>query len=141
MTADNFYWYASVLIFVPWAALVFAPNWKWTETLAFACAIILLIAATAFTVQHLRTGNEGGHVFSLDGLKNLFRSSHMVLTGWLNYLSFSLLVGIWESHDARRQKIPHMVVAPCLLLTLLLGPAGLLVYMLLRWVRTRSWEV
>ena len=30
-------------------------------------------------------------------------------------------------------------VIPCLLLTMLAGPSGLLLYLLLRWVKTRRW--
>lgn len=141
MTPDNFYWYASILIFAPWLALIFAPNWKWTETLASVSAIILLIASTWFTVRYLAHGNDGGHVFSLSGLQNLFRSTEMLLTGWLNYLAFCLLVGIWQSNDAAKQKIPHIFVLPCLILTMLTGAAGLLLYMGIRWVRTRSLKV
>jgi hypothetical protein len=34
--------------------------------------------------------------------------------------------------DAKRLRILHLAVIPCLCLTFLFGPAGLLVYMLLR---------
>ena len=141
MTADTFYWYASILIFLPWLALMFAPNWRYTEALAFASAIILFLAATVFTFQYLTSPEEGGNLLSLEGFKNLFRSKEMLLTGWLNYLSFCLLVGAWQSHDARNLKIGHFWVLPSLLLTLLGGPAGLLLYLVLRYLRTRKWEL
>ena len=142
MTPENFYWYSSILIFFPWLALTFAPNWKWSETLASVSAIILLIASTYFTIIYLRSGHEGGgHVFSFEGITNLFRSTEMLMTGWLNYLAFALLVGIWETNDAHKNKIPHIFVAPCLLLTFVMGPTGLLLYLLVRWVRTRSLKI
>jgi hypothetical protein len=142
VTPDNFYWYASVLIFLPWLLLIVAPRQRFTEPVAFAAAVILLVAAAVFTFSYLRSGPaDGGHFLSLSGLQNLFRSTEMLLTGWLNYLSFSLLVGTWQSHDARQQRIPHLVVVPCLLLTLLAGPTGLLAYLLVRAVRTRKWSI
>ena len=141
MTADNFYWYASVLIFVPWALLIFAPRWRFTEPVAFGSALLLSLAAAWFTFTYLSNGEEGGSLLSLEGLKNLFRSKAMILTGWFNYLSFSLLVGIWQVHDARQEKIPHIAVAPGLILTLLAGPAGLLVYLAVRALRKGKWEV
>ncbi len=141
MTADNFYWYASVLIFVPWALLIFAPRWRFTEPVAFGSALLLSLAAAWFTFAYLSNGEEGGSLLSLEGLKNLFRSKAMILTGWFNYLSFSLLVGIWQVHDARQEKIPHIAVAPGLILTLLAGPAGLLVYLAVRALRKGKWEV
>lgn len=141
MTADDFYWYASVLIFIPWALLIVAPNWKFTEPIAFGAAIILLIASAIFTFQYLLGGDEGGSFLSLEGFKNLFRNKEMLLTGWLNYLSFCLMVGTWQSHDARQLKIGHIFVVPSLLLTMLTGPAGLLLYLVVRFFKTKKWEV
>lgn len=140
MTTDSFYWYASVLIFVPWALLIFVPRWRFTEPTAFAAALVLSLAAAWFTFVYL-TGDDNGNILSLQGLENLFRNKDMILTGWLNYLSFSLLVGIWQVHDARQQKIPQLAVVPGLLLTLLAGPFGLLLYLSLRALRTRSWNI
>lgn len=141
MTPDSFYWYASILIFVPWLLLVAAPNWKFTEPIAFGSAIILLLAAAVFTFQFLTSPEEGGSLLSLEGVKNLFRSKEMLLTGWLNYLSFCLLVGAWQSHDARQLKIGHIFVVPGLLLTMITGPAGLLLYLLVRFFKTRKWDL
>lgn len=141
MTADNFFSYASILIFVPWGLLVFAPRWRFTEPVAFGSALFLSLAAAWFTFAYLSNGEESGSLISLDGLKNLFRSKSMILTGWFNYLSFSLLVGIWQVHDARQEKIPHFAVVPGLILTLLAGPAGLLVYLAIRALRKGKWEV
>lgn len=141
MSADDFYWYASILIFIPWALLIFVPTWKFTEPAAFGSAIVLLVAAAIFTIQYLTGPEAGGNLLSLEGFKNLFRSKEMLLTGWLNYLSFCLLVGAWQSHDARQLKIGHIFVIPSLLLTMLTGPAGLLVYLVVRFFRTKKWEI
>ena len=142
MTADNFYWYASVLIFVPWALLLFAPKWHRTELVAFICALVLVVASACFTFAYIRSGvSEGGSLFSFNGFKNLFRSTEMLLTGWLNYLSFSLLIGTWQCRDARELKIPHIFVVPSLLLTMIAGPTGLLLYLLVRVTRTRKWAI
>lgn len=141
MSADNFYWYASILIFLPWALLMFAPRWQYTEPVAFGSAIILLIAAAIFTFKHLTGPEGGGNLLSLAGLENLFRNKEMLLTGWLNYLSFCLLVGTWQTHDARQLKIGHIFLIPSLLLTMLTGPAGLLLYLVVRFFRTKKWEL
>ena len=41
MTADNFYWYAGILIFVPWGLLILAPNGRYTDRVAFAAAFVV----------------------------------------------------------------------------------------------------
>lgn len=141
ITADNFYWYASILIFIPWAMLLLAPSWRYTEKTAFGAAIVLLIAAAWFTFQFLSNPEENGNLLSLTGLENLFRNKAMLLTGWLNYLSFCLLVGVWQVHDGRQLKIHAIFLTPSLLLTMLTGPAGLLLYLIIRFFKTRQWDI
>ena len=141
MSSDDFYWYASIVIFLPWALLIFVPNWRRTELIAFIAAILLFLVATWFTLSYLGSESAEGNLWSLNGFENLFRSKEMLLTGWLNYLSFCLLVGIWQVHDARQENIPHLLVVPSLLLTLVTGPAGLLVYLVIRFFKTKKWEI
>ncbi|MBU6342735.1 MAG: DUF4281 domain-containing protein [Bacteroidetes bacterium] len=141
MTADSFYWNASLLIFIPWVLLILAPGWKHTEKVAFGSAVLLLLAAAWFTFAYLMNPSESGFSISPAGLANLFRSKEMLLTGWLNYLSFCLLVGVWQVHDSRQLKIHPLFVAPGLLLTLITGPAGLLLYLLFRYIKTRKWDI
>jgi len=45
------------------------------------------------------------------------------------------LVGSWELQDARERAIPHLLVVPCLALTFLFGPAGWLLYTVVRSIR------
>lgn len=141
MTADNIYWYAGILIFIPWGYLIFLPNGRHTDRVGLAAAFVLLALGAFFTLRYLTTPLEdGGSLFSLDGLKNLFRSHEMLLSGWLNYLSFCLFAGTWQSHDSRQIKLPHVWTIPSLLLTMLAGPSGLLLYMVVRWAKTGSWS-
>lgn len=139
MTPDQLYQYASVLIFLPWALLIAAPNWKHTERTAFISAILLLLAAAVCAWVYFRHADSS--LLSLDGLTSLFRNREMLLAGWLNYLTFSLLVGIWQVHDAKTLRIPHILVVPCLFATMVAGPVGLLLYLLLRAVKTKKWLV
>jgi hypothetical protein len=74
---------------------------------------------------------------SLEGVRTLFSRDGFLLAGWLHYLAFDLFVGSWEVRDASREAVPHLLVVPCLVLTFLLGPVGLLLYLAVRAVRLR----
>ena len=76
-------------------------------------------------------GSEGGFS-SLAGVSTLFDNPWALLAGWTHYLAFDLFIGGWEVRDAQRRGIPHLVVIPCLILTFLLGPVGLLLYVAIR---------
>jgi hypothetical protein len=55
--------------------------------------------------------------------------------GRLHYLAFDLLIGTWEARDARERQLPHLLLVPCLFLTLMFGPLGWLTYMGVRTLR------
>ncbi len=139
MPAEPLYTYISALVFGPWLLLLFAPRWRYTAATAFLSALIFSLIAAYSAYTFLVEGAREGHLLSVEGLRNLFRHPAMVLTGWLNYLSFSLLIGIWQVHDASASRLPHWLVIPTLLFTLLGGPIGALAYSFLRLLRTGKW--
>ena len=51
---------------------------------------------------------------------------------WVHFLAFDLFVGRWIYLDARARGVRWWVTTPLLFLTLVLGPAGLLAYLLAR---------
>jgi hypothetical protein len=61
-----------------------------------------------------------------------------VLGGWIHYLVFDLFIGAWIVRDAKRQSINHWITAPFLFATLMIGPAGLMSYLLLRLALKRT---
>jgi len=76
-----------------------------------------------------------GGFSTLAGVGTLFSNPWLLLAGWMHYLAFDLLVGSWELEDAAERGIPHWIVVPCLLLTFLFGPAGWLLYRIVRSIR------
>ena len=46
----------------------------------------------------------------------------------MHYLAFDLFIGTWIARQAADAGIHHLWVLPCLALTFLFGPAGLLTY-------------
>jgi hypothetical protein len=115
-----------------WVLLVLAPRWRWTQRLVHS-AVIPVALGTAYLVlllsADLPPGAGGG---SLDEVLRLFASPALALVCWIHYLVFDLFVGAWIVRDAGRRGISHLLVVPCLALTLMLGPAGLLLYLVIR---------
>ncbi|MFZ4628360.1 MAG: ABA4-like family protein [Blastocatellia bacterium] len=123
------------LALVGWLLLVFAPRWRWTSRLVLSGTIPLLLAGSYVVLLVSTFGQAEGGFGSLAELQLLFRSEWSVLTGWIHYLAFDLFIGTWELRDAQARGIAHAWVIPCLLLTFLLGPVGLLAYFAMRWWR------
>jgi len=123
---------ANSIALIGWVLLVFAPRWAWTARLVFSGAIPLLLAASYVVLMVSTFGQAEGGFGSLAEVQLLFRSEWAVLTGWIHYLAFDLFIGTWELRDAQSRGIGHAWVVPCMLLTFLLGPFGLLAYFAMR---------
>jgi threonine/homoserine/homoserine lactone efflux protein len=81
-------------------------------------------------------GGAEGTFSTLEGVALLFANPWLLVAGWLHYLAFDLLIGTWEARDARERRVPHLLLVPCLFLTLMFGPAGWLVYLGVRELRS-----
>ncbi len=126
-----------------WLLLAVAPSWSWTQRLVHGVWIPLVLGVLyASLLLSASDVPEGAGFGSLAGVMLFFTSPTATLAGWVHYLVFDLFVGAWEVRDARRRGIAHGWVLPCLALTLLFGPTGLLLYLALRFglVRATSLE-
>jgi hypothetical protein len=84
-------------------------------------------------VAGLALDRAGGGFGSLAQVQVLFNVDALLLAGWVHYLAFDLFVGIWEVSDSRKAGLPQLLVVPCLILTLMAGPAGLALYFLVKF--------
>ena len=69
---------------------------------------------------------------TLAGLAAVLTHPAGVLIAWLHILALDLFAGRWIYLDSQERGIPALAVVPVLWLTLLIGPIGLLLYLLLR---------
>ena len=64
----------------------------------------------------------------------MFKDPDVVFVGWLHYCAFDLLIGRTIIEDSQRRGCPlllhALVVVPCLICTMMLGPMGYLLYFL-----------
>lgn len=140
MTNEQIFSIVNNFALVGWVLLVFAPRWRWTQRIVHGAVIPLLL--TPVYIKFLVSGSGGdGNFTSLSGVMKLFESPEAVIAGWIHYLAFDLFIGAWESRDARRLRIPHWAVVPCMFFTLMLGPVGLMMYLLMRIVMRRRWII
>lgn len=123
-----------------WLFLVFLPGRRITRRLIFsgAWSLFIAVAYLVFFVTAVISGGPDIDMGSLEGVTRIFSNGWGLLTGWVHYLCFDLLIGAWEVQDARKHKIPHMLVLPCLFFTFMLGPIGFLMYWIIRLAYLRK---
>ncbi|MBV8706540.1 MAG: DUF4281 domain-containing protein [Acidobacteriaceae bacterium] len=138
MTADQIFQVCNTLALLGWLVLVLFGWKRWASSLATAVLLPLLFAVIYSALLLTHWGGSSGSFNSLAGVASLFSNPWLLLAGWVHYLAFDLFVGSWEARDALAHQIPHLAVIPCLLLTFLFGPVGLLLYLLLRFTLRRK---
>ncbi|MDP3854305.1 ABA4-like family protein [Phenylobacterium sp.] len=130
MTTEQLFTAASMGVLAPWLLLAFAPVRRQPIILAArASAAILAALYTALMVTRWINGGEGADFTSLTGLSAAFAQPEIMLVGWVHYLAFDLWVGAWEADVAPKWGVPHWALLPCLALTFLFGPIGLLLFL------------
>ena len=73
---------------------------------------------------------DGGSFRTLSEVASLFARPEVALVGWVHYLAFDLFIGGWQVQTANRLQLPNLILLPALLLTMILGPVGLLFFLL-----------
>jgi hypothetical protein len=131
MAAGQIFSICNYVVLPGWLLLVVAPRWRWTQRVA-ALALPLALAVVYLTLVIMHFRESGGGFGSLAQVSKLFENPYMLLAGWIHYLAFDLFTGSWLVRDSQRLRIAHAFVVPCLLLTFLFGPVGLLTWFLIR---------
>ena len=130
-----------VLSFIGWGALAFSPLRH--APLILVARIISIILALIYTyLLVLLWGHEPKVDFStLAGVASGFSDMGHLLTGWIHFLALDLFIGAWQVERAKSIGIPHVVVLPCLMLTFLVGPLGLFLFLMIQSIKMRVVKV
>jgi hypothetical protein len=135
--AETIFSIASMAALLGWAILAVAVFLRERRPLILAARLIVALVAGIYVTLLVRgflfgEGMPEGAGFStLAGVEALFQRREAILGGWVHFLAFDLFAGTWEAEDAGRRRIPGWIMLPCLFLTLMAGPAGLLLYLLI----------
>ncbi len=133
--ADLVFAIANWLALGGWLALALAPLKR--NALVLAARIAAASVAAIYVLllaRGLAMGGglpEGAGFDTLDGVIALLSRREAMLGAWIHFLAFDLFVGSWMAADAPKAGVPHWLLLPLLGLTLMAGPAGLVLYLLL----------
>jgi hypothetical protein len=135
MSPDELFRVANLVALSGWLVLLASPLiGAWSDRIAGYGVPLLLSVAYAGLILAFWSRADGGFG-TLGDVMRLLAKPELALAGWVHYLAFDLFVGGWEVRTARAEAIPFVLVVPCLLLTFLFGPAGLLAFAALRAAR------
>ena len=134
MALETIFSLCSGLAMVGWLGLVFLSKSPVARELLPSVIIPVLLGVTYTYLMFSFRGvapAEGGFG-TLAEVKALFSVDALLLAGWIHYLAFDLFIGAWIVRDSQTHHLRHWLVIPCLFFTLMTGPFGLLIYLLLK---------
>ena len=136
-TTELLFTIANTAILLAWLPLLLAPKWSFTkQMLAFPYVPFILSFFYLFFLL-----NDGGlaeaDFSSLAGILELYRNAtpEAAAAGWMHYLAFDYWVGCWMLSDAQKKAVPHLLIVVPLLCTFMLGPVGIMLYVLFTQAR------
>ncbi len=138
MNSATIFSICNMLAMISWIVLMIFPFSKTVQKILFLvsiCSFSVLYSAFVWPSMNLEVFNDFG---SLAGVTKLFSVSDMVLIGWIHYLCFDLMVGLYIVNNAEKNGINRFLIIPSLLFTFMMGPFGLLLYLITRGIVVRK---
>ncbi len=129
---------ANLIALISWVILLLLPFQKIATNFVFGIVITILAITYAFIVMKSIGPGDFESFNTLEGVMGLFTAKEAVLAGWLHYLAFDLMVGLYIVNNAFKHDIKHWLLIPSLLFTFMLGPVGLLIYKLTKGIINRK---
>ncbi|WP_405809399.1 ABA4-like family protein [Streptomyces sp. NBC_00210] len=130
------FWLASPV----WLLMIFAPRWRPTARIAASPLTVVPVLVVYFTMAIPVFPELWAAVRSpdIDGFRDLTLLANGAGAIWAQVIAWDLLLGQWMFLEARRLGIRPLVMSPLLVLTILLSPVALVVFLMLRAGKARS---
>eukprot|EP00243_Klebsormidium_subtile_P012966 TRINITY_DN8221_c0_g1_i1.p1 TRINITY_DN8221_c0_g1~~TRINITY_DN8221_c0_g1_i1.p1 ORF type:complete len:160 (-),score=29.75 TRINITY_DN8221_c0_g1_i1:235-714(-) len=121
---------------IGFAMLILLPRFSITRLVVFLMTAFWA-AAYVWNIAHIMTTSSDGIKFdqmqTLDGLTGLFSNNKpAIFAAWTHMLPLDLWTSRWIIEDAPISGVPHLLAIPAVVGTCLFGPAGLLLYFIIR---------
>ncbi|NKE62737.1 DUF4281 domain-containing protein [Lentzea sp. PSKA42] len=119
-----------------WLLMIFAPKWAWTRRIAESY-LIVLPPVVIYVVLMIPVLPE---LLPLVTRPELAKLAEFMATDtgaalvWAHMIAWDLFVGRWMYLEGRRLNVHPLVMAPVLVITILLAPVGLPLFLIVRKV-------
>jgi ABA4-like protein len=134
MTAAQVFIVANLFALAGWVILVIAIALQrsWLRDTVAGIVWPVLLSVLYVIASGLGWGTSGGGFLSLVAVREHLSGNWPMLAAWVHYLAFDLFIGARIAAETERAQLPRLILVPVLPLTYLYGPAGLLLFYILR---------
>ena len=139
MTPTQVFSIVGMLAMPMWVLLIFLPKWTVTQFL-IKYKVIPLILSLIYAFYIFQAIQIGGMMDfgSLQSVMQLFTAENAALAGWVHYLAFDLLIGMWMIQQNKNIGIHQVLMVPCLFGTFMFGPLGFLLFKIMKTLKQKQ---
>ncbi|MEU7280676.1 ABA4-like family protein [Streptomyces sp. NPDC045431] len=122
-----------------WLLMILAPHWRWTTRIASSplTVVPILLVHLGLAVPVFPELWAAVREPDLETFRDLTALADGAGAVWAQVIAWDLLIGQWIFLRSRELALHPLLAGPLLILTILLSPIGLLVFLAVREVRTR----
>lgn len=141
MTPSIFFTLINIVSAIGWILiLIISRFWKGADKF-LVCIIVAVLAVAYSYFNFAHIGEAGGLAgFStFEGVTKIFSNPWLIDAAWAHIVGIDLVIGMLIKNNAAKHGIPYGSVIIILLVTIVFTPLGLLLYLLVRWLKTKQY--
>lgn len=138
MTPDQVFNIVNLTAFLAWIYLICVARWtpRVFELMRYAIPMVFgLVYLTCFLISE---PNEEAGYNSLTQVSAIFTQPWVIVAAWIHYLAFDFFIGCWILAKSKAEGIGHGWIVIPMIFTFMLGPIGLLLFLIL--LGFRKWR-
>ncbi|MEM9282128.1 MAG: ABA4-like family protein [Verrucomicrobiota bacterium] len=137
MSPDQVFQITNLTALLSWIYLIAVARWT-PKVFSIVRYVVPIFFAIFYLVAMTQSEpNEEAGYTSLDSVTAIFTQPWVIVGAWLHYLAFDFFVGCWILAKSKAERIGHGWIVVPLIFTFLLGPIGLLLFLLVLGVRNK----
>jgi hypothetical protein len=121
MTLEQIFKIANLIAVIGWVIMAIFYNHRLTSKIIFSGIVMLFSILYVYLILTSMDAFKDGGFGSLPEVTALFSNQKVLLAGWVHYLAFDLMIGLFITLNSSKQGINRFIILPCLFLTLCSG--------------------
>lgn len=141
MSPDQVFSIVNLTALLAWIYLIGVARWTPRVFDVMRNAIPIVFALVYLTCLFLGEPNEEAGYQSLTQVTAIFTQPWVIVGAWIHYLAFDFFVGCWILAKSKAEGIGQGWIVIPMIFTFMLGPVGLLLFLILlgfrKWTASR----
>ena len=141
MTPPMFFTLINIVSAVGWLLiLIISRFWKGADTFLVCIVVaILAVAYSYFNFAHIGEAGGPAGFSTFEGVTKIFSNPWLIDAAWAHIVGIDLITGMLIKNNAAKHGMSYGLVVIIMLVTIVFTPLGLLLYLLIRWTKTKQY--